>query len=299
MSDPDAGPDPIDKAYGQAEAILDDAAACAARRERVLAAVAVAGSGQPDRKPRLLWGQARWLAAASVAGLALFIGLRFYQPTPPPSEPPPATTEVATAPAPATPAPAAPAPEGTATPAPPSRVRGPAPAPEAQSRAARDVQTAPALPVAPAQAPPPPSPQAALAPPPPPPPSSEVVEDVVVTGSRRAEAPAAAARTSKAAEDAAQAPGSAREERLRAAAAAGRITELTALLNQGVPVDARDDDGETALIKAVRANRPAAAALLRRRGASLDLKNRSGQSARDIASMIGDPALNRALGLAN
>ena len=51
-------------------------------------------------------------------------------------------------------------------------------------------------------------------------------------------------------------------------------------------------------MKAVQANHPAAAALLRRSGASLDLKNRAGVSARDMAAAIGDPELDRALSLA-
>lgn len=87
-----------------------------------------------------------------------------------------------------------------------------------------------------------------------------------------------------------------RAARLRAAAAAGRIGELTTLLNQGARVDAVGDDGETALMKAVKANRPAAVALLRRRGADPDRKNRAGTSARDMAASIGDVALERALG---
>ncbi len=49
---------------------------------------------------------------------------------------------------------------------------------------------------------------------------------------------------------------------------------------------------------AVKANQAAAAALLRRHGADLDLKNRAGASARTMAASRGDPALNQALGLA-
>ncbi|MDB5431866.1 MAG: hypothetical protein JWP35_2982, partial [Caulobacter sp.] len=40
MSDHDATPDPIDEAYAQAEAALSDDAARAARRARVLGAIA-------------------------------------------------------------------------------------------------------------------------------------------------------------------------------------------------------------------------------------------------------------------
>jgi hypothetical protein len=86
--------------------------------------------------------------------------------------------------------------------------------------------------------------------------------------------------------------------RLRAAAAAGRVGELTALLSEGMAVDAPDANGETALMKAVQANRPAAAALLRRYGARLDLRNRAGRSARDMAEALADPELDEALGLA-
>jgi len=55
--------------------------------------------------------------------------------------------------------------------------------------------------------------------------------------------------------------------------------------------------GDTALIKAVKARRTAAAALLRRRGADLDHTNDAGESARSLARALDDPAMNRALGL--
>jgi ankyrin repeat protein len=85
--------------------------------------------------------------------------------------------------------------------------------------------------------------------------------------------------------------------RLRAAAAAGRVSDMTTLLMNGVPVDAVDEDGETALMKSVRANQPAAVTLLRRYGASLDRENLAGRSARDMALTVDDPELNRALGI--
>jgi ankyrin repeat protein len=71
---------------------------------------------------------------------------------------------------------------------------------------------------------------------------------------------------------------------------------VEALLNQGAPVDAADPDGDTALMKSVRADRPEVAAILYRHGASLDRRNRSGESARDMA-MRGDAALRQAVGL--
>ncbi|MBU1379022.1 MAG: ankyrin repeat domain-containing protein [Alphaproteobacteria bacterium] len=85
--------------------------------------------------------------------------------------------------------------------------------------------------------------------------------------------------------------------KLRDAAARGRTGELKRLLAKGAPVDMPDDDGETALMRSIRANQPATAALLRRHGASLDLKNGAGESARDMATSIDDAKLNRALGL--
>jgi len=85
--------------------------------------------------------------------------------------------------------------------------------------------------------------------------------------------------------------------RLRAAAADGRTAELETLLAQGVPVDAQDDDGTTALMKSIQADQPAAAALLRRHGANLDQKDRAGVSARDMARAKHDPELDQALRL--
>jgi hypothetical protein len=86
--------------------------------------------------------------------------------------------------------------------------------------------------------------------------------------------------------------------RLREAAEAGQTAEVESLLDQGAPVDAPDAEGNTALIKSVQADHPAAAAALSRHGASLDHKNHAGESARDIAAAKEDAALNEALGLA-
>ena len=85
--------------------------------------------------------------------------------------------------------------------------------------------------------------------------------------------------------------------RLRDAAAAGRTSEVETLLDQGAPVDAPDADGNTALIKSVQADHPAAAAALSRHGANLDHRNHAGESARDIATAKDDAALNQAIGL--
>ena len=84
---------------------------------------------------------------------------------------------------------------------------------------------------------------------------------------------------------------------LHAAAGAGRTAEVQELLDRHIPVDGADANGETALMKSVRADQPATAALLIRYGASLDKKNNAGFSARDLAAQVNDPALKRALGL--
>ncbi len=75
--------DPIDQAYVEAEAVLNDEVARRARRSRVLAAVG--RQGAPDCSPARRapshmapWGLA---AAASVAGLALVVALQIYRPT--------------------------------------------------------------------------------------------------------------------------------------------------------------------------------------------------------------------------
>src|SRR5476649_969347 len=84
MSDHDT-PDPMDRAYAQAEAILGDEAARAARRARVLAAVAREAATPPAHSSpaikRPAWRSGRWLVAASVAGLGVFLATQVYLPT--------------------------------------------------------------------------------------------------------------------------------------------------------------------------------------------------------------------------
>jgi hypothetical protein len=271
MSDDHGGRDPVDEAYGQAEALLSDERARAARRARVLAAVgderAVAAA--PARAP---WRPAPWLAAAGVAGLSALLAIQVYLPSPaekaaPVTQAEPAVPEVA-APGPAPrPAPATVAPSAAPV------------APRPEPRTARPPQMAPSP--APAVA----STEAA----------TQGVEELVVTGQRvePAAAPAAAERSTSARAQGGDRGGG----RLRDAAAAGRTAEVATLLASGVPVDAVDDEGETALMKSIRAVQPAAAALLRRHGASLERENRAGESARDLARALDDPELNSALGL--
>jgi ankyrin repeat protein len=94
-------------------------------------------------------------------------------------------------------------------------------------------------------------------------------------------------------------PGSQTESaaKLRAAAAAGRIEDIGTLLAQGVPVDAADAKGDTALMESIQADQPAVAALLYQRGANLDQRNLAGLSARDMAKAKDDRVLDQALGL--
>ena len=83
----DSTPDPIDAAYVRAEALLEDQAARAERRARVLAAVAEAsaatGTAASPPVRKAAWRRGGWLAAACVATLSVFLTLRL-QPVPPP-----------------------------------------------------------------------------------------------------------------------------------------------------------------------------------------------------------------------
>jgi hypothetical protein len=304
MSDPGAGPDPMDKAYVEAEAALDAAAARAARRARLLAAVA----REPAMAPapvagRSRWRYGRWLAAACVAGLAVLIAIQTRHP---------GDDELRVASS-ATPAPSAAAQPVVAEQAPTAPTTSAMPAPPVATPALPPV-AAKAEPPPPAavfaKAEPPPLPaepldrqqafaQAAAPPPPPPPPSGAVsarreervpVAVSAFTSQQRSAQPVRSDALANAQSDPAAS--------LRAAAAAGRTDQLEDLLTQGVPVDAADARGETALMKSIKADQPAAAALLRGHGASLDRKDQAGESARAMATAKDDPALNQALGLA-
>ncbi|HEY3948606.1 ankyrin repeat domain-containing protein [Phenylobacterium sp.] len=340
MPDRDTMPDPMDKAYVQAEAVLDDAAARAARRARVLAAVAAEPAATPAAaeplRPRRALGRGGWLIAASVVGLSVLVATRINPPSTiqgpgavqalsTSTAPPPATAPTPSAPEAAPPPPAAAA-ETPARPSKPLRVGLAGPAASSPS----DLAAAPAPPppplalppvaflAPPAQPAPPPATaravqaplaQAPLSPTPltaspfarapvapfakagraaPAPPSS--VQEMIVTGSRVA-APTAASRAALFAGSPAD-----RAERLREAAGDGRIDEVEALLDRGVPVDGADDDGETPLMKAVKADEPEIVALLVSRHASLDRRNKAGRSVRDMAAAAGDAKLKAALG---
>ena len=315
MSDEDLSPDPVDKAYAQAEALLGDEAARGSRRAKVLAAVAETAAPAVRAQRPAAWPRAVWLTAAGIAGVALVVASqsrladRFRLQTPPP---PPAKAP-ALAVAPSIVPPASPLEQPPALPPPPPRppnalsplVIVPPPAPPVASAPT----VAPSLRTQ--SPPPPPSPSAAAAGP-------AEVSEVVATGSyikgapEDASIPVEVTTRSDVAEKASgalsanvrtpapgrlAAPPNDVAVRLRAAAAAGRIVEVNALLAQGAVVDAPDEGGNTALMKSIQANHPDLAAALRRRGASLDVKNRAGQSARDMATALGDAKLNQALGL--
>jgi len=312
--DPNLAPDPIDKAYADAEALLAEDAARAARRARVLAAVAAEAPTPLDTpKPvprRLAWGRGGWLAAACVAGVSVVVASQVYKPFLTPQQPSPDRTVIAPplarSPAPmpliqAPPKPPSPPTMAVVPPPPPAQPRPPV-APPADMAAPSAVPA----PLPDAVPPPPPLPIPPVpkpAPPSPPPP----MQSVVVTAQRRTANPAAA----PAADRAAVGETSVNEivvtserkadlspaAKLRAAAASGRIDEIETLLAQGVAVDAADPAGQTALMIAVQARRPEAVAVLRRHGADPDLTNQSGQSARQMAAAIDDPGLNQALEL--
>jgi len=280
MSDHRLPPDPLDRAYAQAETMLEDEGSRAARRARLLAAVHGEGRTETVRAPTasrrrpLPWRHGGWLAAASVAALGVLVAVR---------EPRSYVSSEATAEfAPPSAATASPRMGGPASPA-TSADDAVAPEGPPPSGETAEVEAAAPLPPPPPLRPPPPSAPAPAAP-------RDTAEAAAPGG--EIDSTAASARSAAAASPPVA------EARLRAAATAGRVSELTALLEEGVLVDAADEVGDTALIKAVRANRPAAAALLQRYGADLDLENRQGESARDIAASIGDPELTRALSLA-
>lgn len=305
--------DPMDQAYVRAEAMLDDDHARAARRARVLAAVSDVGA-EPDTAPaprRTVWRHGGWLVAASVAAVSVFVAVQINQPpaferptTPTPAQQPSAGSPPAVDAAP----PTVSVPPAVAAPKPAARPT--APSPSLSPVAPRLEAGAPEIVALPEPAPPP----AAPPPPPPPPPAAAMerriapargptpvtapirararpetsdtagtsgIEELVVTGSfiGSANSPEALAR------------------QLREAAASGQSRQLAVLLARDVPIDAVDDDGESALMKAVQARQLDAAAFLRRRGASLDLKNHEGRSVRDMAAAMADPAMDKALGL--
>jgi hypothetical protein len=316
MSDHDLTPDPMDEAYVEAEAVLSDDKARAARRARVLTSVeGAAAASPPVASPanlrRTSWRRGGWLAVASVVGLGVVIATQVYQPF---VRWPRAAPSLPSAPAPAV--------RGAdAQPGSPAFATAPAPrAVVAPSRAAAPVPAAPVRDIAPSA----PAPQAFPAAPPPPPPAAAAASErtAPVAGAIAQERPASDARdeaagaqgltsetarapatlTARAAApmnrlQSSAAPLSEQAARLRAAAAAGRTGEVEALLNRGVPIDAADLDGNTALMLSIKADQPATAALLRRHGARLDQQNRAGETARDMATAKGDAELNRAIGV--
>ncbi len=340
MSDQDITPDPIDQAYAQAEAVLADGAARAARRARVLEAVA----REPVRPPVRPFGSVRrtggWLMAASVAGLVVFAAGRLYWPN---------TVKVDTGsqpPLPPTPQPAAPAADAAASGAistnerlappeapaktdkpllerqtrkvaPPPVVVVPRPSNAAPPAAPPPAITIPPPPITIPPPPPAPPPSPPPSPPPPPPrpaPRPPVIqpreipppapaplarsEAAAAAAAGRGEGRGGAAAGAFSSSDFANRTPADQADRLRAAAQTGLTAEVEMLLAGGLAVDGQDAEGNTALMLAVQAKRPAVVTILKRYSASLDLKNRAGLTVRDMAAKIADPEINRALGLA-
>ena len=303
MSDPGAR-DPADDAYVRAETALEDDAARAARRARVLAAVAgeqvSPAMSRSRRRPIRRYVGA--LAAAAVAGLSVLTAteLQQYGPRAPAQAPPTA--------APSTDAPAAPAtaPNRPTPSKAPSRSEVELPKPtsaQAPSTGGRRPQTE-RVAQGPAGAVAPPRPDLPPPPPLPIPPTAAPVR--TLSDEAQTSASPWAGEHSDADGQESPAPSapstpipppapSDGPARLRAAAAAGRTSEVQSLLLQGIPVDAADPEGDTALMQSVRADHPATAALLRRYGAGLDRFNKTGESARTIAAAKDDPQLSEAL----
>jgi len=306
----DPTPDPIDQAYHGAETLLTEEAERSARRARVLAAVAQDEAVHPVERQTSAPGfmsRYGWLVAASVMIVSGYLVLRFL-PLQQLESPPTAQTAAVKPPQKnertAALSPPAPVPDlsVTAPAAPTPNASDQAPivtqgrTASSRKRAVSAAAPPPAARIAPpaiAAAPPPPSMMAAAPPPP--------------MAARLAAPPAAApalppapgepvlrADAAKPMRELGTNPGFAE---LHAAAGAGRAAEVQDLLDRHVPVDSADANGETALMKSVRADQPATAALLIRYGASLDKKNNAGVSARDLAKQVNDPALKRALGL--
>jgi len=232
--------DPIDDAYARAEAMLsEDAAARAARRARVLAAVAaappargaeadadrqaVASPGPPRARVVPAWSG--WLAAASVAALSILALTQIYQPVRRTAASDQAVETLAVKPR-ASIQPELRSPKAALSTAQPPANRQMA-SDAKSSRASPALEPAPAapqLPVIPplqlpkpspsplAAAPPPPAPP----PPPPPPPSAPPptasaadTSQTITPSERRGRTPPAAPRIAEAAPRAAQVSGSA------------------------------------------------------------------------------------------
>jgi hypothetical protein len=330
MSDRDTAPDPIDKAYRLADALVADEPARAARRARVLGAVARApeqgmtAAPAPSRTPvgRYVWRGSGALMAASVAGLALLATLQQRQPgadRPAPAAPRADASRGGARDAPLEPlkpeAPAS-APDASAAVRQPSAGiigapvrRSPPPAAPPMPRRGGPAWKADTLRIPPLAVPPvqqrievPDLPSAI--PPLPVPPVQRRMEVLPLPAPPVVSAPGPRAfplGESSAGEGRAAATGARRAQdpvvRLGAAASEGDVVEVRDLLGQGVPVDAADAAGETALMKAIRAGQHAMAALLRARGANLDRKNHTGQTARELAVEKDDPRIDAALGL--
>lgn len=297
-------PDPIDRAYRDAEKLLNDEAERSARRARVMAAIAQDNDRASRPKPaRRLASRGGWLVAASVVVVSGVLVTRFSaEPwfSPLTTQAPVVkrvqkneTTAALSKPVPATQPDLAP-------------VAPKAEAPDHALAIAREQAAAPGKGMASRETPPPvarraPSSETMAAPPPAaaaaPPPMVAAAPRAPMAAPLAAAPPPPRAAPTDAATPLGESTVTSDFDDLRRAAAAGRMAEVQQLLDRHVPVDAADPEGETALMKSIRAGRREIAVLLIRHGASLDKKNHAGFSARDLAAQINDPALNHALGI--
>ncbi len=297
MSDGDRR-DPLEDAYVRAEQLVDDDAARAARRARVLAAIASpepaqAGSSALPTRPAARW-RPGWAAAAAVGGFGVLVATFALRSAPPGSSPPivpaddatrpPAVPPVAAAPAPPKPPGAAEAPTMPRPAAPPAPSAGAPPAARPLARAAppppMDLPPPPPLPL-----PPTPKPVA----------QSEAPAVGALALDKAAPSPSAMSQRSVARPELTARDADAAGAVLRRAAAAGRTADVEAALDRGAPVDAPDENGDTALILSVRGGHVATTALLRRRGADPERSNVAGDSAAALATASGDVRLQEAV----
>ena len=83
-------------------------------------------------------------------------------------------------------------------------------------------------------------------------------------------------------------PGVTLVDQLAKASREANVTEVLALVKRGVPVNAMDSTGKSALMHAVEARQPKTVETLVQLGADPHVKGKDGVSAIDVAKRIGD-----------
>ena len=332
MTDDDPARPSLERAYREAEDLLDDEPTRAARRARVLAAVRSRAAEPPAVGPRVVrqtpW---RWAAAASVMVTSTLVGLAVWQEQEGRTPAPDQAAETAIEPSPLDKAAARDEPRATGRAQPPLAPRvslepatpvAPTTSPEGGDRRSTDASSrvakshpsrAPAGEafrsrdqVTPAGA----APERlaeSLA-------RRHQSAELAASGDARGSWPGDSPRAQAAAADphqparragravAASSPTSAAAslagERFFRAASMGRVDELMALLDAGMDIDRRDTGpaGETALAKSVRGGHRAAVQALLARGADPDRADHHGVSPRELAKASNDERLEQLFG---